>query len=118
MNADEVAVATAEEVIVATVGNRAGTVTVRATDQGMPLAIHIDQRELRYGGTQLAASILEVCTRATAEAKVRRRADLTEQGVPAEVLDALGLPTRNELAAAAYQEDEEEAAPTSWMRQL
>ncbi|MGW6376804.1 hypothetical protein ACWFRB_12165 [Rhodococcus sp. NPDC055112] len=108
----------ADDVAVATVGNRAGTVTVRATDQGLPLAINIDQRELRYGGTQLAASVLEVCKRAAAEAKVRRRADLTEQGVPSEVLDALGLPTRNELAAAAYPEDEEESAPTSWMRQL
>ncbi|MFC7447629.1 hypothetical protein [Rhodococcus daqingensis] len=105
-------------VSVATVGNRAGSITVRATDQGLPLEIRIDQRELRYGGTQLAAAILEVCTRSTREAQVRRRADLTEQGVPAEVLDKLGLPTRNELAAVQQAEAEEEAAPTSWMRQL
>ncbi|MFD4181647.1 hypothetical protein [Rhodococcus sp. NPDC058514] len=108
----------ADEVAAATVANRAGTITVRATDQGLPLEIRIDQRELRYGGTQLAASILEVCKRSTLEARVRRRADLTEQGVPLEVLDKLGLPTRNELAAIQHAEAEEEAAPTSWMRQL
>lgn len=108
----------AEEVAVATVGNRSGTITVRATDQGLPLEIRIDQRELRYGGNQLAASILEVCKRSALEAKVRRRADLTEQGVSPEVLDKLGLPTRNELAAAQHAEVEDEPAPTSWMRQV
>ena len=100
---------------VATVSNRAGTVTVTATDRGEPLEVLVDQRELRYGSGRLAAAILDMCRASAAEAKVRRREDLARAGVSADILDRLGLPTRAELARAQRTEEQDEPAPTSWM---
>ncbi|WP_404315620.1 hypothetical protein [Prescottella equi] len=100
----------------ATAVNRARTVAVRATETGLPLDIRIDRGELRYGGERLAAEILRLCREAGREAGARRREQLTRDGVPADVLDRLGLPTRDEVAASQRAEDENQAAPASWMR--
>lgn len=100
----------------AAAGNRSGTVTVRTTEQGLPIEVRIDPRELRYGGQRLADEILELCKRSALEAGARRRAELERDGMPAGVLDRLGLPTRAEVADTQLQQDEEEHAPTSWMR--
>lgn len=100
----------------ATLSNRSGTISVRTTEQGLPLAIRIDQRELRYGGQRLADEILQLCQRSAMEAGARRREELERDGMPADVLNRLGLPTRSQVADAQLIEDEEEPAPTSWMR--
>lgn len=100
----------------ATAVNRAHTVAVRATETGLPLDIRIDRRELRYGGDRLAAEILRLCGEAGREAGTRRREQLARDGVPTEVLDRLGLPTREQVAATQHAEDERQATPTSWMR--
>lgn len=96
--------------------NRAGTVTVHTTEQGLPTDVRIDPRELRYGGQRLADEILELCKRSAMEAGARRRAELEDDGMATNVLDQLGLPTRAQVADAQLQQDEEEHAPTSWMR--
>ncbi|QNG21416.1 hypothetical protein G4H71_17475 [Rhodococcus triatomae] len=100
----------------AAVSNRSGTITVRTTEQGLPLDLRIDQSELRYGGQRLADEILKLCRRSAMEAGARRRDQLARDGMPADVLDKLGLPTRAQVADAQYAEDEEEAGPSSWMR--
>ena len=111
--AREISAATA-----ATSTNRAGTISVRATDQGLPVDIRIDRRELRYGGQSLADEVLRLCQRASVDAKARRRDDLAAAGVPADVLDRLGLPTRGAAAEQRDAEDEQDTAPASWLRPL
>ncbi|MGV8872217.1 MAG: hypothetical protein ACOH2Q_06805 [Rhodococcus sp. (in: high G+C Gram-positive bacteria)] len=105
-------------VVSAVSGTRSGSVTVRATEHGLPIAIAIDERELRYGGGALASVILQQCTRASAAARAQRRTLLAEDGVPAEVLDRLGLPTRARVAADANDDMAEDFAPTSWLKQV
>ncbi|MFC9514158.1 hypothetical protein ACFTSD_00335 [Nocardiaceae bacterium NPDC056970] len=100
----------------ATAVNRARTVAVRATETGLPLDIRIDRGELRYGGERLATEILRLCREAGREAGARRREQLSRDGVPADVLDRLGLPTREQVAASQRVEDESQAGPASWMR--
>ncbi|MBY4381817.1 hypothetical protein HQO24_10205 [Rhodococcus fascians] len=103
-------------VVSAVSATRSGSVSVRATEHGVPIAIAIDERELRYGGTALASTILDRCTRATAAARAQRRIRLAEDGVPADILDRLGLPTHARTAADANDDLAQEPAPTSWLR--
>ena len=104
------------QVTVATSTNRAGTVSVQATDQGLPVEINVDKRELRFGATALADEILQLCKRAALEAGARRRDDLAASGVPADVLNRLGLPTRDAVVERNDAAEAEESAPNSWMR--
>lgn len=106
------------DVATATAHNPAGTVTVRCSDRGLPLEVRLDPRELRYGGGRLAATVLEVGRLAAAEARARRRTELADAGVPPDVLDALGLPTRAALAEAERAADADRLAATSWLRPL
>ncbi|WP_430333620.1 hypothetical protein [Rhodococcus sp. ACT016] len=101
---------------VASAANRARTIAVRATETGLPMDIHIDRGELRYGGEHLAREILRLCREAGREAGARRREDLAREGMPGHVLDRLGLPTRDDVAAAEQAAAEDVDAPTSWMR--
>jgi hypothetical protein len=103
---------------VASAINRARTVAVRATETGLPVDIRIDRSELRYGGEHLAREILRLCREAGREAGARRRDELAREGMPRDVLDRLGLPTRDDVAAAEQAEDENLDTPLSWMRGL
>ncbi|WP_305092264.1 hypothetical protein [Prescottella sp. R16] len=100
--------------------NRAGTVTVRATETGLPVGLRIDRRELRYGGEELARQILDLCRSAGRDAGMQRREQLARDGVAPDLLDRLGLPTRDDVAAAeeavAAQAPENSGGPASWMR--
>ncbi|MFE3702249.1 hypothetical protein ACFXO7_30755, partial [Nocardia tengchongensis] len=79
-------------VTVATSGNRAGTVTVSATDQGLPVEIRFERSEYRYGAPALAAEILRLTRRSAIVARSRRRALPAAEGVPDAVLDRRGGP--------------------------
>lgn len=103
-------------VLSAVSGTRSGSVAVRSTEHGLPIAIAIDERELRYGGGALAATIVQHCERARAAARAQRRTLLAEDGVPADVLDRLGLPTSARVADAANEDLAEDVAPASWLR--
>ncbi|MFD4292941.1 hypothetical protein ACFWPA_08970 [Rhodococcus sp. NPDC058505] len=107
-----------DDVAVASASNRRGTVTVTATDRGQPLDLRVDQRELRYGGAELAAAILEMCRSAAAEAKARRRDDLAGAGVPPDILDRLGLPTRDAMASVQDRDAADGPVPPTWLRPL
>ncbi len=78
--------------------------------------LRISQDELRYGGERLAQQILTLCSKAAAEAGALHRVELEATGVPAAILDRLGLATRDELADVDAAEDQ--SLPSSWMRSL
>lgn len=99
----------------ATARNAAGTIWIRTTDQGVPVDLHIDPRELRRGAEFVAEQILTLGRRATLEAGAMRRGDLAAQGMPAALLDRLGLPTRDEVARS-QQADDEQRNHRSWLR--
>lgn len=103
-------------VTVSTSTNRSGTITVRATDQGMPVEIKFERSEYRYGAQALADEILRLTRRSTIAAKARRREILAETGMPNEVLDGLGLPTRQQAVDELDRIDDADTGPTSWMR--
>ncbi|WP_068275067.1 hypothetical protein [Aldersonia kunmingensis] len=107
------------DVTCATSTNRAGTLSVRATDQGLPVVIHLDRRELRYGAEALAAEILRLSRTAAVKARAKRRVELAEAGISDEILDRLGLPTRADAVLATNGDTEDpELAPVSWMRHI
>lgn len=103
-------------VTVASRTNRSGTVTVRATNQGMPIEVKIDRAELRYGAESLAGEIMRLCTLATMEAGVRRREMLLEHGMTDDIIDRLGLPTRADVIAHTDADDAEDDTPRTWLR--
>ncbi|WEX02433.1 hypothetical protein [Rhodococcus sp. RCBS9] len=103
-------------IITAVVVNRDGTIAVRATEYAVPVDLRISQDELRYGGQRLAQQILTLCSHAAIEAGARHRVELEETGVPAAILDRLGLPTRDELADVDAAEGQN--LPSSWMRSI
>jgi len=105
-------------VTVAASANRSGTISVRATDQGMPVEIKFERSEYRYGAQALAAEILRLTKRSAIVAKARRRETLAESGMPVEILDKLGLPTRQDAVTELDRMDDEDTGPTSWMRQV
>ena len=96
--------------------NRNGTIAVRATEHAVPVDLRISQDELLCGGQRLAQQILTLCSHAAIEAGARHRVELEETGVPAAILDRLGLPTRDELADVDAAEGQN--LPSSWMRSI
>ncbi|WP_372027395.1 hypothetical protein ACBG85_10225 [Rhodococcus sp. NyZ502] len=103
-------------IITAVAVNRNGTIAVRATEHAVPVDLRISQDELRYGGQRLAQQILTLCSHAAIEAGARHRVELEETGVPAAILDRLGLPTRDGLADVDAAEGQN--LPSSWMRSI
>ncbi|MCJ0895621.1 hypothetical protein MTX38_01010 [Rhodococcus sp. ARC_M13] len=103
-------------IITAVSVNRAETIAVRATEHAIPVDLRISQEELRYGGERLAQQILTLCSKAAIEAGARHRVELEETGVPAAILDRLGLATRDELADVDAAEGQN--LPSSWMRSI
>lgn len=100
---------------VAAATNRARSITVRATNQGMPVEVRIDREELRYGARQLADQIMRLCRVATISAGAKRRAELAEAGMDTETLDRLGLPTRSDAGAADAELHGDSYTPESWL---
>lgn len=103
-------------VTVAASTNRSGTISVRATDQGMPVEIKFERSEYRYGAQTLANEILRLTQRSAIVARARRREQLAEAGMPEDVLDKLGLPTRQHAVDELDRIDDADTGPTSWMR--
>jgi hypothetical protein len=96
-----------------------GTISVRTTERGLPVALRIDAVELKKPPEQLAADILALCRLSATRAQVARRRDLVEKGFSATVVQGLQLATEEDLARA--EEDalrDEDELPTSWRRQV
>ncbi|MEU7634039.1 hypothetical protein AB0C34_29370 [Nocardia sp. NPDC049220] len=103
-------------VTVAGSSNRSGTISVRATDQGMPVEITFERNEYRYGAQSLANEILRLTQRSAIAARARRRELLAEAGMPTDILDRLGLPNRQQAVDELDRIDDADTGPTSWMR--
>ncbi|MEU1993297.1 MULTISPECIES: hypothetical protein [Nocardia] len=103
-------------VTVASSSNRSGTISVRATDQGMPVEIKFERSEYRYGAQSLANEILRLTQRSAIAARARRRELLAESGMPSDILDRLGLPTRQQAVDELDRIDDADTGPTTWMR--
>jgi hypothetical protein len=107
---------TVPNVTVAASTNRSGSISVRATDQGMPVEIKFERSEYRYGAQTLADEILRLTKRSTVAARARRRELLAEAGMPTDILDRLNLPTRQAAVDELDRIDDADTGPTSWMR--
>jgi hypothetical protein len=101
------------------VQSRNGTISVRTTEQGLPLELHLDAVELKKPPEQLARDIMALCKLSAARAQVARRRELHEQGFSAAVLRGLHLATEDDLVHAEEDAagDEDELPPT-WIRSV
>jgi hypothetical protein len=95
-----------------------GTISVRTTEQGLPVAIRVDGDELRSRDPQeLARKIVRLCERARTWAGVAKRAELVAAGTSSEIIAAWGLPTQQDLLRQEQLEEYEFGeAPDSWVR--
>ncbi|MGW4770158.1 hypothetical protein ACWEO2_19185 [Nocardia sp. NPDC004278] len=102
-----------------TATSRSGAISVRTTEQGLPLGISIEPAELRRDPQGLAAEVLRLCKQAANRAGMVRRAELAAAGVPADMLALTGLLTAEEVARQELaQEQEYETEPDSWLREV
>jgi hypothetical protein len=96
-----------------------GTISVRTTERGLPVALRIDAVELKKPPDELARDIMALCRLSAARAQVARRRDLVEKGFSAPVIHGLQLATEEELIRA--EEDahgDEDDLPPSWGRSV
>ncbi|WP_225729883.1 MULTISPECIES: hypothetical protein [unclassified Nocardia] len=102
-----------------TAASRTGAISVRTTEQGLPLGVSIEPTELKGDPQQLASEILRLCKQAANRAGIARRTELAAAGVPASSLALMGLPTPEEVARQEIaQEAEYETEPQSWLRSV
>jgi hypothetical protein len=99
--------------------SRSGTISVRTTDRGLPVALRLDPLELKKPPDQLARDILALCRLSAVRAQVRHRHVLIEKGFSATVIHGLQLATEEELAWAEEEvHGGEDDLPTSWRRSV
>jgi hypothetical protein len=101
------------------VRSRGGTISVRTTERGLPVALRLDATELTKPPEQLASDIMALCRLSAARAQVARRRDLAEKGYSPAVIRELQLATEDELAKAeAEVVGDEDDLPPSWRRSV
>jgi hypothetical protein len=101
------------------VQSRSGTISVRTTERGLPVALRIDAVELKKPPEELARDIMALCRLSAARAQVERRRDLVEKGFSAPVVHGLRLATEEELSRAEEEvHGDEDDLPTSWRRSV
>lgn len=87
------------------------------TEQGLPTSLSIDDSELHRDPRVLAKDILRLCRQAAQRAGLERRAQMVEQGVPAEVIDLFGLPKPDDVVREEIiAEVEDDYETRTWMR--
>jgi hypothetical protein len=100
------------------VQSRNGTISVRTTERGLPIALRLDPVELRNPPEQLARDIMALCRLSAARAQVARRRDLAEKGFDPGVIHGLKLASDEELAQAEEEVFGEDDLPSSWQRSI
>ncbi len=98
--------------------SRSGLVRVCATSGGLPVEVRLDDDALAAGVDDIAAEVLRLARDVARAIALERREILVRGGVEPEVLDALGLPRRGEIADAEVVDDWAEGAPRSWLRSV
>jgi hypothetical protein len=92
---------------------------VSTTETGLPVALRIEDTELRKPPQMLADEIMALCRLAAIRAQVARRRELIAAQVDSTVLRDLQLATEEDLVraeeAAAGGED---VLPASWLRSI
>nr|WP_051997885.1 hypothetical protein [Gordonia otitidis] len=96
--------------------SRSGGISVVTTPQGLPTRVRIERSQLTKQPQALADEILRVCRQSAMAAGIRWREELLDAGAPRDVVDAMGLPTAEDLARVEYRDDEHDDAPASWLR--
>ncbi|WP_280398177.1 hypothetical protein [Nocardia carnea] len=96
-----------------------GSIRVRTSEMGLPVAISVEPGELRRDPESLAGEILRLCKQSAARAGLERRKQLKEAGFTSEMLRLTGLPTEEEVARQEIvAEQEYETEPESWLRSV
>jgi hypothetical protein len=104
------------EVIVGQATSRTGLISIETTEAGLPTALSIDRTELGRDPHDLAREILRLCRQSSARARLTRRLELADAGVPRTVLDRLELPTAEQIAQAELMEEVENGyEPQHWL---
>lgn len=94
-----------------TVRSRSGSITVTATHQGLPVSLKIADGEMRRDMAGLASEIADLCQGAAMVSGIRLRARLLDEGVDADIVGAMGLPTPDDLADFERRAEREFDAP-------
>ncbi|WP_157226431.1 hypothetical protein [Gordonia soli] len=98
--------------------SRSGGITVTTTAQGLPTHIRLDRSQLDKDPAVLGAEIFRLCRQSAMAAGIALRDQLVASGVTRDVVDAMRLPTADDLARAEQLDDHEVDAPTSWLRRV
>ncbi|WP_067819039.1 hypothetical protein [Nocardia inohanensis] len=97
--------------------SHSGSIRVRTTPQGIPVALKVDPAELHRNPDELAGELLRLCQRAAARAGLALRKQLEESGMSAEALAHTGLPTEADVAQQELVEEQDyDTEPQSWLR--
>jgi hypothetical protein len=95
-----------------------GTISVRTTERGLPVALRLDPVELAKSPQELARDILTLCRLSAARAQVARRRDLQERGVSAQVIRGLHLASDDDLARAEAEVRGDDEPPATWLKSV
>ncbi|MGW4351651.1 hypothetical protein ACWELJ_06115 [Nocardia sp. NPDC004582] len=99
------------------VANTTGSIRVRTTNQGLPLAVKVESAELHRDPAQLAGEVLRLCQKAANRAGLALRKQLEEAGLDAAGLARAGLPTEADVARQEIVEEQDyDTEPQSWLR--
>ncbi|MEC3955017.1 hypothetical protein VMT65_18390 [Nocardia sp. CDC153] len=99
------------------VANTSGSIRVRATNQGLPLAVKVESGELHRDPNQLASEVLRLCQKAANRAGLALRKQLEEAGLDAASIARANLPTEAEVARQEIVEEQDyDTEPQSWLR--
>lgn len=101
------------------VANVTGSIRVRTTPQGVPLAVKVESAELHRDSQQLAGEILRLCQKAANRAGLQLRKQLEEAGLDAESIARANLPTEADVARQEIVEEQDyDTEPQSWLRSV
>ncbi|MBJ8338589.1 hypothetical protein JGU71_06810 [Antrihabitans sp. YC3-6] len=99
--------------------SKSGAISLRTTEQGLPISVAIERSELRRDPVALAQEILRLCKQSANRAGLLRREELVSAGIAKDVLDQMGLPKPEDVALdEAVDEWENDVEPQSWMRSV
>ncbi|MEU4837328.1 hypothetical protein [Nocardia testacea] len=96
-----------------------GTIRVRTTEMGLPVAISVAPDQLRRDPDALAGEILRLCKQSAARAGLERRKQLQDAGFTTDMLRSTGLPTEAEVARQEILDEQDyDTEPESWLRSV
>ncbi|MFI1240360.1 hypothetical protein [Nocardia salmonicida] len=96
-----------------------GSISVRTTENGLPLGIRVDADQLRRDPAGLAAEVLRLCKQSANRAGLVRREQLQQAGFTSEMLALTCLPTEEQVATQEILDEQDyDTEPQSWLRSV